>query len=225
MLNTTINERYRIDAEIGQGGMGTVYRAHDLVLERDVAVKELSNFKLGTEGNARLLAEAKTVAQLNHPNIVSVFDAGEQDGTPFIVMEYVEGQTLRANTPKTWDEILEVARQICSSLEHAHKNDVIHRDLKPENVVVDSDGNTKLMDFGIAHSLSSRITSDGMVIGTVFYMSPEQAMGKHVDARSDLYSLGVMLYEFATGDVPFSDLDAIAVISQHINAPIVPPPR
>ena len=222
MIGQTINDRYQIKAELGRGGMGTVYRAHDSALSRDVAVKLMSNTKLGTEGRARLMGEAQTVAQLNHPNIVTVFDVGVVDSLPYIIMELAEGKTLRDQIPTDWEQILAVAKQVIAALNHAHQHDVIHRDVKPENVAIDSDGIAKLMDFGIAHSVSSRITTDGMVIGTVSYMSPEQAMGKSVDARSDLYSLGVMLYEFAAGELPFEDNDPIAVISQHINAPIVP---
>jgi tetratricopeptide (TPR) repeat protein len=223
MIGETLNERYKIKSELGQGGMGTVYRAHDDTLNRDVAVKLMSNTKLGTEGRARLMAEAQTIAQLNHPNIVTVFDVGQFESLPYIVMELVEGKTLRDDMPQEWEDMIAVAKQVTAALQHAHDHDIIHRDLKPENVVIEPDGIVKLMDFGIAHSVSSRITSDGMIIGTVYYMSPEQAMGKSVDARADLYSLGIMLYEFATGDVPFEDFDPIAVISQHINAPIVPP--
>jgi len=222
MIGETLNERYKITAELGQGGMGSVYRAHDEALNREVAVKLMSNTKLGTEGRNRLMGEAQTIAQLNHANIVTVYDVGQFDALPYIVMELVDGKTLRDDMPGDLDSSLAVAIQIAAALAHAHEHEVVHRDVKPENVVLDPDGTVKLMDFGIAHSISSRITTDGMVIGTVYYMSPEQAMGKHVDARSDLYSLGVMLYEFATGEVPFEDNDPIAVISQHINAPLIP---
>lgn len=222
-LKTTLNERYRLDKEIGQGGMGTVYRAHDSVLDRDVAVKLMSNAKLGTEGRTRLLHEAKVVAKLNHPNIVSVFDAGEIEENSFIVMELVAGESLHDKPPKKLEEIIEIACQVCAALEHAHKNGVVHRDLKPENVILDGGGVAKLMDFGIARSVASRLTSEGTVIGTVFYMAPEQAMGGEIDARTDLYALGVMLYELTTGELPYLDEEAVAVISQHIHAPVIPP--
>ncbi|MCH7480820.1 MAG: protein kinase, partial [Chloroflexi bacterium] len=223
MIGETLNDRYKIKAEIGQGGMGTVYRAHDTVLKRDVAVKVLSNFKLGTDGKARIIREAQLVAQLNHPNIVTVHDAGEVDGNPFIVMELVKGHNLHEERPEALEDIIAIARQICAALEHAHSHDIVHRDLKPENIVIEPGGTAKLMDFGVARSVASRFSSEGTIFGTVYYMPPEQAMGSGVDGRADLYSLGVMLYELLTGSLPFEDNDPIAVISQHIHAPIVPP--
>ena len=223
MIGTTINERYEILAELGQGGMGTVYRASDSTLKRDVAVKVLSNFKIGTDGRARLLHEAQAVAKLNHPNIVTVYDAGEIDEIPYIVMELVEGVSLHEKPPESLEQTVEITQQLCSALEHAHEADIIHRDLKPENVVLDGKGQAKLMDFGLARSVSSRLTSEGTIVGTVFYMAPEQAMGKELDERADLYALGVMLYEFTTGMLPYEDSDPIAIISQHIHAPLVPP--
>jgi predicted ATPase len=223
MIGKTINDRYQLDAEIGEGGMGTVYRAHDLMLERDVAIKLMSNTKLGTEGRARLLHEAQATAKLNHPNIVTVHDAGEIEDSPYIVMELIEGQTLHEIPPIELEEIIPIMKQVCKALEHAHAHDIIHRDLKPENVIIDVDGTAKLMDFGLARSVASRLTSEGTLIGTVFYMAPEQAMNKNVDARTDLYSLGVMLYELTTGRLPFTDDSPVAVISQHLYAPVVPP--
>ena len=222
-IGEIINNRYKIDSELGKGGMGTVYRAHDATLKRDVAVKVLSNFKLGTEGRARLLHEAQSVAKLNHSNIVTVHDAGEIEKTPYIVMELVEGGSLHEHPPKDFEQTVVIARQLCAALEHAHKQGIIHRDLKPENVVLDGNGQAKLMDFGLARSVSSRLTSEGTIVGTVFYMAPEQSMGKELDERADLYALGVMLYEFTTGMLPYEDSDPIAIISQHIHAPLVPP--
>ena len=135
VIGTTINERYQIDSELGQGGMGTVYRAHDSTLKRDVALKLLSNTRLGTDGRAQLLREAQTVANLRHPNIIVVHDAGEHEDSPFIVMELVEGQSLHDKTPESLDEITSVAKQICEALNHAHQQGIVHRDLKPENVI------------------------------------------------------------------------------------------
>jgi oligopeptide transport system substrate-binding protein len=218
-----VDKRYRIGDEIGQGGMGTVYRAFDETLERDVALKILSNGKLGTEGRSRLLAEAKTVAKLNHPNIVAVYDAGEYEKDPYIVMELVEGNTLRDLQTDDLDEILEISKQICSALEHAHNQDIVHRDLKPENILIDKEGKAKLVDFGLARSVSSRLTTEGLIVGTVFYLAPEQVMGEKIDHRADLYSLGVLLYESLTGTLPFEADDPVAVISQHLHAPVVPP--
>jgi predicted Ser/Thr protein kinase len=223
MIGRTFHDRYRIDSEIGQGGMGTVYRGYDRMLEREVAIKVLSKSGLGTEGRGKLLSEAQTAAKLNHPNIVTVHDVGKENETPFIVMEYVEGESLHANPPESLEEILVIIRQVCAGLEHAHGEGIIHRDLKPENVVITSDGTAKLMDFGLARSVTSRYTMDGTVAGTVFYLAPEQALGQEIDERADLYSLGVMLYELTTGELPFVDQDPIAVITQHLHAPVVPP--
>lgn len=209
--------------QLGSGGMGTVYRAHDSTLKRDVAVKMLSELGLGTEGRDRLLNEAQAIAQLSHPNIVSVFDAGEQDGTPFIVMEVIKGASLHERPPKDMVGIASMAAQVCAALQHAHSHGVVHRDLKPENVLISEDGTAKLMDFGIARSVASRMTTEGEIVGTVFYLAPEIALGKEFDGRADLYSLGVMLYELATGELPFAQGDPLAVISQHIHASVVPP--
>ena len=222
VIGMTIHDRYRLDHAIGRGGMGTVYQAHDLLLDRDVAVKVLS--ARAVESRARLQREARAVAKLNHPNIVSVYDAGESAGLPFIVMELVPGDSLHAHPPQTLDETLAIARQICAALDHAHAQGIVHRDLKPENVLLTKDGIAKLMDFGLARSSGgSHITQEGAIVGTVLYLAPEQARGQTVDGRSDLYSLGVMLYEFATGQLPFKGDDPIAIISQHLNAPVVPP--
>ncbi|HLE52938.1 MAG TPA: protein kinase, partial [Anaerolineales bacterium] len=216
--------RYRMEAEIGRGGMGIVYRAQDTLLEREVAVKVLNDPGLGNEARARLLREAQAAARLNHPNIVSVYDAGEWDGSPFIVMELVEGVALSPKTPRNIPEILSIAAQVCSALRHAHNHDIVHRDLKPENVLITADGQAKLMDFGLARSVAaSRLTVEGIIIGTVYYLAPEQALGQEVDGRADLYALGVMLYELTTGRLPFTADDSLAVISQHLNAPVVPP--
>jgi ABC-type oligopeptide transport system substrate-binding subunit len=223
MIGTTLQNRYRLDAEIGRGGMGVVYRAHDTLLERDVAVKVLSEATLGSEGRARLLHEAQSAAQLNHPNIVSIHDVGEADGSPFIVMELVEGESLHDRRPEALDDILAMARQVCAALEHAHTSDIIHRDLKPENVLLAPDGTAKLVDFGLARSVASRITSEGAIVGTVFYLAPELALGQDFDGRADLYALGVMLYELTTGQLPFMADDPVAVITQHLHAPVVPP--
>lgn len=224
VIGTLLNERYRLDAEIGRGGMAIVYRAHDTLLERDVAVKVMSQAPaLGTEGRARLVHEAKATAKLNHPNIVSVYDAGEADGSPFIVIELVEGESLHDQRPEALEDIVAIARQVCAALEHAHSHGVVHRDLKPENVLLGPDGVAKLTDFGLARSVASRLTSEGTVVGTVFYLAPELALGQDYDGRADLYALGVMLYELTTGRLPFTADDPVAVISQHLHAPVVSP--
>jgi ABC-type oligopeptide transport system substrate-binding subunit/DNA-binding SARP family transcriptional activator len=230
-----LQERYRLEAELGRGGMGVIYRAYDTLLERDVAVKVLSEATLDSERRARLLREARAAAKLNHPNVVSVYDVGETEGAPFIVMELVEGEPLgpgQAGAPPeagTLPHAIAIARQLCAALEHAHAHGIIHRDLKPENVLLARDsltgtsGQVKLMDFGLAQSMASRVTSEGTVMGTVFYLAPELALGQAYDGRVDLYSLGVILYELTTGRLPFVADDALAVISQHLHAPVVPP--
>jgi predicted ATPase/uncharacterized protein HemY len=249
---TLLNERYRLDEMLGHGGMGVVYRAHDVLLHRDVAVKILDKAELGTEGRARLLREAQATAQLNHPNIVAVYDAGETElfppdlsdppdllapplrgelkrGTAFIVMELVEGESLHDRPPQTLEAMYVIMQQVCSALEHAHRHGVIHRDLKPENVLITPEGTAKLVDFGLARAVAlatmgaSRLTTEGDIIGTVFYLAPEQAMGHKIDHRVDLYALGIMLYELATGQLPFTGEEMLAVISQHLHAPVVSP--
>lgn len=223
MLGKLINQRYKIESELGQGGMGTVYKAEDSTLKRHVAVKIMSSNRLGTDGRARLMREAQVIANLKHPNIVTVYDAGEFEDSPFIVMEYVEGKTLDKVIVEDIDDVLSFAKQICAALDHAHQHDIIHRDLKPENILVQPDGLVRLMDFGLARSVSSRLTTEGSIVGTVFYMAPEQAMGAEVNPQSDLYSFGVLLYEMLTGVLPFEAEEAIAVLTQHIHSPIVPP--
>jgi non-specific serine/threonine protein kinase len=222
MIGTLINERYRLDSELGRGGMGTIYRAHDTLLDRDVAVKVLSDTTLNTESRARLLREAQAAARLNHPNIVSVHDAGEAEpAVPFIVMELVQGEPLQVG--HSLEQTLSIAGQVCAALEHAHAHGIIHRDLKPENILIASDGCAKLTDFGLARTVASRLTTEGAIVGTVFYIAPEQALGGEIDHRADLYALGVMLYELTTGQLPFTGDDLLAVISQHLQAPVVPP--
>ena len=225
MIGTVLNERYRIDAEIGRGGMGAVYRAHDSTLDRDVAIKLLTGLGLGTDGRERLLHEAQSIAKLSHPNIVPVFDAGEAEEAPFIVMEMIEGESLHDRPPTDLEDIIEVSCQICDALDHAHSHKVIHRDLKPENVLITPEGTAKLMDFGLARPVSSRLTQEGTLTGTVFYMAPEQALGKVLDGRVDLYALGVVLYELTTGRLPFEADDPLGVISQHLYAQAIPPSK
>ncbi len=223
MIGTLLNERYRLDAELGRGGIGVIYRAHDTLLDRDVAVKVLSDPTLSAESRARLLREAQAAAQLNHPNIVSIYDAGEVGDVPFIVMELVEGASLHERHPQALEDILSIAQQVCAALEHAHAHSVIHRDLKPENVLLAPDGSAKLTDFGLARTVASRLTVEGTILGTAFYLAPEQALGQEIDNRTDLYALGVMLYELTAGQLPFTSGDLLTVISQHLHAPVVPP--
>jgi tetratricopeptide (TPR) repeat protein/ABC-type dipeptide/oligopeptide/nickel transport system ATPase subunit len=223
MTDSLIIERYQLEEEIGQGGIGTVYRAHDSLLDRDVAVKVVNKASMGDKDRARLLREAKAIAKLNHPNIVMVFDAGEINDSPFIVEELVVGRSLRDHHPIDLEGILFIIRQICAALEHAHENGIIHRDLKPENVIIMPDGKAKLMDFSVAYSKVSTLSEDEVISGTLFYLSPEQALGQEVDQRADLYSLGVMLYELIAGQLPFTGDNVLALINQHLHGSVVPP--
>ena len=229
-----LNDRYRLDAELGRGGLGVIFSAYDILLDRPVAVKVLTNPGLGTEGRNHLLHEARAVARLNHPNIVTVYDAGEAHPVPgspiaaervlpFIVMELVEGASLYARRPQSIEETLALLRQVCAALEHAHTHGIVHRDLKPENVLITLQDAVKLTDFGLARPVASRITTDGMLVGTLYYLPPEQAMGQAIDGRADLYSLGVILYELTAGRLPFTADDPLAVVSQHLYAPVIPP--
>ncbi len=240
VMVTTLLNRYQMEAELGKGGMGTVYRAHDTLLDRDVAIKVLTDPGLGSTGRARLLKEARAVARLNHPNIIAIYDVAETgagkaagqsgtediawsaEGMPFIVMELAQGESLDRRSPGTLAEILAIARQICAALDHAHNHGIIHRDLKPENVVITPDGTAKLMDFGLARHTASD-DEEPLLTGTVFYLAPEQARGQVVDARADLYALGVLLYEAVTGRLPFTGDDPLNVIAQHLSAQPVPP--
>src|SRR5687768_9015940 len=216
--------RYRLDSEIGRGGMGVVFRGTDLELHRPVAVKVISE-NSSADARERLIREARAAAALNHPHIVSVHDVGEANGLPFFVMELVDGPSLSRTPPTDLTRIVEIGLQICGALEHAHLNKIVHRDLKPDNVLISTTGQSvKLADLGLAlPGHGARISHAGLVLGTPSYMAPEQALGQKVDARTDLYALGVLLYELTTGRVPFAGDDALTVLSQHVHAPPVPP--
>ena len=222
-MDEILSGRYRLDRELGRGGIGEVWAAFDTVLERSVAVKVLSEAGLSSEGRARLLAEARASARLNHPNIAAVYDAGEADGRGYIVMELVIGQSLHELAPRDLATILSIAQQVCLALGHAHRHGIVHRDLKPENILITGEGSVKLVDFGLARSIASRLSVAGELVGTVYYLAPEQATGQAVDGRADLYALGVILYEQTTGQLPFRGEDPLAVVSQHLYAPVVPP--
>lgn len=222
-----LRQRYRLDSEIGRGGMGIVYRATDLELMREVAVKVLPETTSSSDARQRLIREARAAASLNHPNIISVHDVGEAEGMPFFVMELVHGPSLAQSRPTDFSRIVEIGSQICTALEHAHTNSIVHRDLKPENVLLSEtgvSGMVKLADLGLAlPSYAARISRVGLIVGTAAYMAPEQALGQDVDGRTDLYALGVLLYELTTGHVPFKGNDPLAVVSQHVHASVVPP--
>jgi serine/threonine-protein kinase len=221
-VGTLLSGRYRLDAQVGAGGMSTVYRAFDTVLERQVAIK-LMHREIAQDSDQleRFRREARAVAQLNHPHIVGVIDASEDDGMPYIVLEYVEGETLkdrirrhgRLPIPDAVAYAIEVAR----ALGAAHERQIVHRDVKPQNVLLDEEGTAKVTDFGIARSLADQgLTADGRVLGTTDYVSPEQALGHAVTGQSDLYSLGVVLFEMLTGDVPFHGENQVAVAMKHV---------
>jgi tetratricopeptide (TPR) repeat protein len=226
VIGNTLLDRYRLDEEIGRGGMGVVYRAHDTVLDRAVAVKVLPSSSPDRETLARWRTEAQAAAKLRHPHIVAVHDAGESNGSPFIVMELVEGAPLNRGETLSFADIVAIGRQLAGALAHAHANGIVHRDVKPANVLVQKNGgpHVKLADLGVARlAQSTQLTQEGDLIGTASYLAPEQAMGHGVDGRADLYSLGVLLYELSTGRLPFEGDDPLAVISQHLHAPVVPP--
>ena len=222
-------DRYELADRVGQGAMGAVFRARDTKLDRDVAVKVVSGADIDDHARERLLREARAAAALNHPNVVAIHDVGEERGQPFFVMELVEGETLETAPPRDIAQVVAITRQICAALEHAHARGVVHRDLKPSNVLlVAPEGgrplkDVKLVDLGMALARDcSRVTREGHVLGTPAYMAPEQALGKEVDGRADLYALGVMTYQWVTGELPFRGDDVLAVISQHIHAAVVP---
>ena len=227
MTGATLQNRYRLEAPLGQGAMGVVYRARDQLLDRAVAVKRIAPQLLNDAGRERFLREARSAARLGHPNIVTLHDAGEAEGGAFLVMELVEGRTLRELLPLPPPRVLDVASQLCLALEHAHARGIVHRDLKPENVVVleaGSGATVKLMDFGLACIQDvSRLTSEGLVVGTLAYLAPEQALGEPIDGRADLYALGVVLYELCTGQTPFRGGSPQALLAQHLKAvPVAP---
>jgi tetratricopeptide (TPR) repeat protein len=227
VTGTTLQNRYRLDALLGAGGMGEVYRGRDLRLDREVAIKLIRGGGLDAELRDRLLREARAAAALNHPHIVTVHDTGEAGGEPFIVMELVAGGSLRHRHPGDVASIVRVGTQLCEALAHAHDQGIVHRDLKPENVLLAGSASTvnvKLVDLGIALARgSAQLTREGAVVGTAWYLAPEQALGQTVDGRADLYALGVLLYELLAGRRPFEGDNPLAVISQHIHAPVVPP--
>ncbi|MFN3545306.1 MAG: protein kinase domain-containing protein [Thiobacillus sp.] len=210
--------RYEILDEIGQGAMGTVYRARDPLIERTVAIKTVAIDQLrreGTDAEARFLREAQSAGRLSHPNIVTIYDVGEADGLAYIAMEYLAGPTLRDVMDRgrmPLDLALDTARQMAEALAFAHAHGVTHRDVKPSNVVITGQrGQIKLTDFGIAHLANSDATQAGQMLGSPRYMSPEQATGREIDGRSDIFSLGAVLYEMLTGQYAF-DGDSLATI-------------
>jgi eukaryotic-like serine/threonine-protein kinase len=223
-----VDGRYRLVCRIGSGGMADVWCADDQELGRRVALKVLHpRFASNPEFVERFRREASHAAGLQHPNIVAVYDRGEWDGAGYIAMEYVEGPTLkeivRDRGPLPPELAADVVVQVLRAARYAHKHGIVHRDLKPHNVILDEEGRIKVTDFGIAKAGASEMTETGAVMGTAHYLSPEQAQGKPVDARSDLYSIGVILYELLTGRVPFDAESPVSIAVQHVSEPPVPP--
>ena len=226
MIGTVLSDRYRLEAKLGSGGMSTVYLARDEVLDRPVAVK-LMHREMTEQPDQldRFNQEARAVAKLSNPNVVAVIDAGEDQGRPYIVLEYVQGETLKQRIARVGaldaTEALAYGLEVAQGLGVAHERNMVHRDVKPQNVLIDSTGRAKLTDFGIARELNDEgVTATGKVIGTTDYVAPEQAMGKDVDPRSDIYSLGIVVYEMLTGDVPFEAENQIGVAMKHVNEEI-----
>src|SRR5436305_857759 len=222
LLGTKLNGRYRLEARIGAGGMSTVYRALDETLERRVAIK-LMNTEVVSDSDQleRFRREARAVAQRSHPHVVGVIDAGEDEGRPYIVFECVEGETLKERIRRQGrlpiPEAVAYAIEIVRALGAAHARHIVHRDVKPQNVLIDEEGSAKVTDFGIARTLEEDgVTADGRVLGTTAFVSPEQALGHSVSGQSDLYSLGVVLYEMLTGEVPFKGESQVAVAMKHV---------
>jgi tRNA A-37 threonylcarbamoyl transferase component Bud32 len=222
LVGTQLNGRYRLDSQVGAGGMSTVYLAFDITLERPVAIKLLHReIAADSDQIERFRREARAVAQLSHPHIVTVIDAGEDDGRPYIVFEFVAGETLKERIKRLGrlpvDEAVAYAIEIARALGAAHQRNIVHRDVKPQNVLIDAEGSAKVTDFGIARSLDEEgLTADGRVLGTTDYVAPEQALGQSCTAQSDLYSLGIVLYEMLTGEVPFKGENQVAVAMKHV---------
>jgi beta-lactam-binding protein with PASTA domain len=225
---TLVDGRYRIRERIGSGGMADVYCAEDTQLGRDVALKVLHRrFAQDQEFVKRFQREAQSAAALQHPNVVNVFDRGRHDGTYYIAMEYLPGLTLKEviarDAPLRQEQAIDYALQVLQAAGFAHRRGVIHRDLKPHNVMVTGDGQVKVTDFGIARAGASEMTETGSIMGTAQYLSPEQAQGQGVSAASDLYSVGVILYELLTGHVPFAGDSAVSIALKHVSEPPPPP--
>ena len=218
--------RYEVIGELGQGAMGVVYKARDPLIDREVAIKTI-NLSLAMEERdeyeARFYQEAKAAGRLSHPNIVTIYDVGRSEDIAYIAMEYLHGRELRDILNETKllpiSEVLAIVIQVAQGLAYAHEHDIVHRDIKPSNVMIVRDSHAKITDFGIARMASAAVrTQTGMVLGSPKYMSPEQVLGKEIDRRSDIFSLGVMLYEMLTGQVPFIGENVNAIMYQTLNS-------
>ncbi|WP_445614314.1 Stk1 family PASTA domain-containing Ser/Thr kinase [Geobacillus sp. YF-1] len=230
LIGKRLNDRYKIISLIGGGGMANVYLARDIILERDVAVKVL---RLDFANDDRFIkwfrCEAQAATSLNHEHIVSIYDVGEEEGVYYIVMEYVQGSTLKQyiqqHAPLPVEQALSIMDQLTSAIAHAHENGIIHRDIKPQNILLDEHGRVKVTDFGIAVAMSgTTITQTNSVLGSVHYLSPEQARGGIATEKSDIYSLGVVMFELLTGRLPFSGESAVSIVLKHLQAE-TPSPR
>jgi eukaryotic-like serine/threonine-protein kinase len=226
VVGEVIVERYELEELVGTGGMSSVFKARDRLLERPVALKILhEQYTLDPEYVERFRREARAVAQLTHPSIVTVIDRGEQAGRQFIVFEYVDGENLKQVVNREGAlpvrDAIELTLQVARALGFAHDRGIVHRDVKPQNVILNDDGRAKVTDFGIARSLDvDGVTQTGAVVGTSDYIAPEQAQGQPVDAQTDVYSLGVVLYELLTGEVPYDGENFVAVAMQHVHQPV-----
>jgi serine/threonine-protein kinase len=229
LINTVFDGRYRVLRKLGSGGMANVYLAEDGELGRQVAIKILNDRHAADDQFVeRFRREAKNAAGLSHPNIVQIYDRGEAEGTYYIAMEYLEGQTLKElaaeRGPLAVRDAIAYARQILAALRFAHRKGIVHRDIKPHNALIDDDGRLKVTDFGIARAgPASQMTEAGSIIGTAQYLSPEQARGGAIDQRSDLYSIGVVLYELLTGTVPFTGDTPVEIAMKHLSSVPEPP--
>jgi serine/threonine-protein kinase len=228
LINTLFDGRYRIIRKLGAGGMANVYLAEDQELGRRVAIKILNDRHANDDQFVeRFRREAKNAAGLSHPNIVSIYDRGEAEGTYYIAMEFLDGRSLKelivARGPAPVHVAIDYTRKILDALRFAHRNGIVHRDIKPHNVIVDAEGRVKVTDFGIARAGTSQMTEVGSIIGTAQYLSPEQAKGAPVDQTSDLYSVGIVLYELLTGKVPFTGDSPVEIAMKHISAVPEPP--
>ena len=228
LINMLFDGRYRIVRKLGSGGMADVYLAEDEELGRRIAIKILNDRHANDESFVeRFRREAKNAAGLSHPNIVSIYDRGEAEGTYYIAMEYLDGRSLKelvvARGPLPISDAIDATRQVLAALRFAHRKGVVHRDIKPHNVMADADGRLKVTDFGIARAGVSQMTEAGSIIGTAQYLSPEQARGAAVDQRSDLYSVGVVLYEMLTGTTPFSGDTPVEIAMKHLSDAPRPP--
>src|ERR687885_185757 len=228
LIGSLFDGRYKVVRRLGSGGMANVYLAEDQELGRRIALKILNDRHAHDDQFVeRFRREAKNAAGLSHPNVVAIYDRGEAEGTYYIAMEYLEGRSLKelivTKGPTPIPVAIDYTRQMLGALAFAHKNGIVHRDIKPHNVVVAPDGRLKVTDFGIARSGASQMTEAGSIIGTAQYLSPEQARGAPVTPRSDIYSIGIVLYEMLTGAVPFTGETPLEIAMKHLSAVPEPP--